>query len=511
MEIVGKVARGEAEWVAHAPSRAVVGALAAERAQAAGSAPADPAAAGRGRPAPHARARALPDSLLAIIRKALALDPAARYRSVEALQADLLAYQTGFATGAENAGAWKQAALFVKRHKAVSIATAILLVVISAALANVFLSERRQRLTIERLLSTAPTFVAQAGTLIGDGKFDDALDKLAFAIELAPRLARAHLLRAHALQTLLRFPEALASFQTALSLARDPAEVADARANIDLCEKIHRENLGQSELLPKSLAELTEALSRQGRMAEALALAPAAGLAEKFRYEAMLTKLMALFKIPASESDQFRKRLRIEDSGLFALDLSSLPISDLSPLQGLPIRSLHLNLCDNVSDLSPLKGMPLDDLEIGKTKVSDLSPLRGMKLKRLMAYNTKITDLSQLAGMPLKELHLAGCVEVSDLRPLKGMPLEKLNFEATKVADIAILRGMPLRELALIGTKVRDVAMVAELTALEALTIPPDAINIDALRHLPNLKRIGYAYGQLTSPAEFWARYDAHK
>ena len=98
----------------------------------------------------------VPDSLLAVCRQALALDSAARYRSVETLQADLLAYQTGFATSAEKAGAWKQFTLLVKRHQAVSIATAILLVVLSAALANVFLSERRQRATLARLRGTAP-------------------------------------------------------------------------------------------------------------------------------------------------------------------------------------------------------------------------------------------------------------------------------------------------------------------------------------------------------------------
>lgn len=91
------------------------------------------------------------------------------------------------------------------------------------------------------------------------------------------------------------------------------------------------------------------------------------------------------------------------------------------------------------------------------------------------------------------------------------MPLEKPNFEGTKVADIAVLSGVPLRELQLEDTKVRDMAMLTEFTALETLVFPSDAINVDALRHLPNLKRIGNIWHQLTSPAEFWTRYDAQQ
>ena len=59
----------------------------------------------------------------------MALDPAARYQNVAELQADILAYQNGFATGAEHAGLGKQLVLLVKRHKAASIGVAAVLLV----------------------------------------------------------------------------------------------------------------------------------------------------------------------------------------------------------------------------------------------------------------------------------------------------------------------------------------------------------------------------------------------
>ena len=61
--------------------------------------------------------RRAPESLLAVCRRTLALDRAKRYQRVEDLQADIAAYQGGFATSAENAGLGKQLILALKRHK----------------------------------------------------------------------------------------------------------------------------------------------------------------------------------------------------------------------------------------------------------------------------------------------------------------------------------------------------------------------------------------------------------
>lgn len=61
----------------------------------------------------------IPASLAAVVRKAMALDRAKRYATVEALQADIAAYQNGFATGAERAGLGKQVLLLIRRNRGV--------------------------------------------------------------------------------------------------------------------------------------------------------------------------------------------------------------------------------------------------------------------------------------------------------------------------------------------------------------------------------------------------------
>jgi hypothetical protein len=114
MAIVEKVARGEVEPLgsARAP-RAVPGAPP-------GSGGGGLSGGGAGDNTRGACAtRIIPGSLAAVVRKAMALRPEDRYGSVPELQADIAAYQAGFATSAENASLFKQAALLVRRHKGV--------------------------------------------------------------------------------------------------------------------------------------------------------------------------------------------------------------------------------------------------------------------------------------------------------------------------------------------------------------------------------------------------------
>ena len=90
--------------------------------------------------------------------KALALKPADRYWTVQELQKDIEAYQTGFATGAEKAGLGRQIGLMVKRHKGIFATLAACLVVIVVG-ATVFVL----RLNREKNVALAAQARAEAG------------------------------------------------------------------------------------------------------------------------------------------------------------------------------------------------------------------------------------------------------------------------------------------------------------------------------------------------------------
>ena len=69
---------------------------------------------------PHLPGGRVPESLDAVVLKAMSLQPADRYQSVPELQSEIGAYQNGFATEAENAGVARQLILLVKRNRAMS-------------------------------------------------------------------------------------------------------------------------------------------------------------------------------------------------------------------------------------------------------------------------------------------------------------------------------------------------------------------------------------------------------
>ena len=119
--------------------------------------------------------------------------------------------------------------------------------------------------------------------------------------------------------------------------------------------------------------------------------------------------------------------------------------------------------------------MPLTMLLIFRTKVTDLSPLKGMRLVGLSAFGTEITNISVLGGMPLTSVKLHDCDQITDVSPLTNCQ------------------------------------------ELENVTLPQSATNIDCLRTLPKLERLGFredpnnAYLPDKTAAEFWKDYDAKK
>jgi Leucine-rich repeat (LRR) protein len=132
------------------------------------------------------------------------------------------------------------------------------------------------------------------------------------------------------------------------------------------------------------------------------------------------------------------------------------PLTDLSPLSELPLRTLVLAKGE-LFDLSPLRGMPLTEFKCYGTRVSDLSPLTGMKLRILNCDGLHVSDISPLKGMPLEVLDLTG-TRVEDLTALAGMKLEQLGLERTKVCDLSLLKGMKLTALSVCGTSVSDLS-----------------------------------------------------
>ncbi len=104
---------------------------------------------------------------------------------------------------------------------------------------------------------------------------------------------------------------------------------------------------------------------------------------------------------------------------------------------------------EHVTDISPVRaliGLKSLSCSSGNGQLSDLSPLQGMQLTSLHVRHTQVFDLSPLKGMPLHELSCEN-TPVSDLLPLAGVPtLYTLSVKSTKItaAGVAALqRALP--------------------------------------------------------------------
>ncbi|MEQ1858796.1 MAG: protein kinase [Chthoniobacteraceae bacterium] len=520
-------------------------------------------------PLPHLPAGRVPESLSAVVMKALALDPDRRYQSVEEMQADLTAFQGGFATKAERAGVIKQSLLWAGRHKKEVTLIIIFAIVFhilvgwfffslkherdlvkherDAAVANYKLavesqrraeaSEKKAAVAIEDLRQTAPTFASDAQALLEDLKFGEALDKIDYAIGQQPQSADYLVLKGHVLQSMLRFADAKKSYEMAIAL--NP-KVAGAKLNLDLTAKLISEIGPDGKPSVATLRELQQSMLAQNRVDEA------------FGMLRQLTADRELFRKTIAEAFGklgLRDRTETNDDSTINLDLSGMDLTKgfgpqaekgprragmtgLRELRNRPIASINVD-GTRILDLTVLKGWKLEKLSLNNNPITDLLPLAGMKLRSLSAdgcpildlsplsgmpldtlrlrNNVRVADLTPLAGAPIENLVLAGCREIRYLTPLAAMPLQQLDLSRTSIADLTPLTKCPLRELNLEGcTDLTDLTPLTEMTSLEAVIIPRHCKDIEILRTHPTLRRLSYK--KLTEPVyEFWAAYDAQE
>jgi serine/threonine protein kinase/Leucine-rich repeat (LRR) protein len=133
-------------------------------------------------------------------------------------------------------------------------------------------------------------------------------------------------------------------------------------------------------------------------------------------------------------------------------------LTDAWPLRGLTsLRKLEIGNEREpglLSDLGFLRGTKLSELSLLNTRVSDLSPLQGMPLSRLQLNGGLIKDLGPLRGSKIAWLSISGC-PVIDLAPLRDVPLQKLDCDRAILLDASVLKtirtlktvnGLPVAE-----------------------------------------------------------------
>ena len=215
--------------------------------------------------APVAMGVEIPGALQAVTLKAMATDRNKRYASVETFAVDIESYQNGFATTAEDAGAWKRVKLWVGRNKVLAGSAAAMLVVVSGFTVKVVAEGKKATRALARLQETAPTFATRAEDALREGNFEEALKSIDFAVDLEPKNGGYHALRGNVLQVLVRWPEAVLAYQEAMR----HGESDKAQTNLFLTESLLAQAKKEGDA--KAKGALFEALNAQGRQYEAMA------------------------------------------------------------------------------------------------------------------------------------------------------------------------------------------------------------------------------------------------
>jgi serine/threonine protein kinase len=473
----------------------------------------------------------IPESLAAVVRKAMAFRREDRYASVGDLQRDIDAFQNGFATSAETKSAWKLLALFARRHKAAGLGVAAVMLVGAVLGTQAVLNGRKASSALEDLRKTASPMRELAEKEAQAGRFQEAMDKLDFAERLDPGHLPSLERRVWLLFGAKRMGAAVRALHVALE--RDPHNTVLAKMAPPL-EKLCKTSPAQWS--GQECKWLADELERRRLSGEAIAWTKDLRLGADARRDLVRKRLSTWLgsrpgMVELNPDREISVRLPpvsnlapLRGLPIDRLNIDRTAATDLSPLQGMPLVVLSAH-ASGITDLEALKGMPLRELIINECKISDLAPLRGAKLEKFRASGCQIEDFSVLKGMPLKVLTIernpglldldllkgaplmelnVGGLSVYDLGPLANMPLERLFLSGNPITDLSSLRGLPLKALSLqTCSRLRDLTPLLDLPSLADLTLPSSHTPADLLRKLPNLKVIN----SLAAPL-FWKEHD---
>jgi Leucine-rich repeat (LRR) protein len=158
--------------------------------------------------------------------------------------------------------------------------------------------------------------------------------------------------------------------------------------------------------------------------------------------------------------------------------------------------------------------MPLEYLDLSWIGATDASPLQGVPLRTLHWPGIPMRNLAQLRGLPLETLSVFRSGSLESLDGIQGSPLQVLSAYDSRLTDISALKGLSIVEADLGGNSISDFTALSGCQKLERLLISPKSSDIAHLQKLPKLGRIGFgnlgayanSWNTVPTAAEFWKK-----
>ncbi|WDE97615.1 protein kinase [Lentisphaera profundi] len=370
----------------------------------------------------------IPLPLEAVCLKAMSKDPNERYASVVELQKEILSYRNGFATSAEKASLLTLMRLWVKRHRSISIAS-LLLVLISIFAAWFMINnlklekinaiQRAEKLSLEKEFhvkmgkDAAPRFYQRAQIAFNSFNFDDAVNFCDSAVELDPSLKEAW-----GLKGLLHI--IYQEFNAAVKALEKNGEAPEL---LDLAKQFQK--IKDDDVLALSLDQFL-ALFKQGMENE------------QPKVVGGLVHYTAYSEMPLAKRIEFCK-------GVIIVHNKKLAISQVKNQKihfEYDRKNKHLDVSHNdwIQSALILQGFPAQSADLSHTKIKDFICFRNQPLKSLDVSYTKIIELNTLENYDLRNLNISHTA-IANIYKLRDMSLKTLNISHSAVRTSMNLTG----------------------------------------------------------------------
>lgn len=177
-------------------------------------------------------------------------------------------------------------------------------------------------------------------------------------------------------------------------------------------------------------------------------------------------------------------------------------ISDISPLEDLPLKTLALS-GNPISDFSPIaKLTKLQYLELCCTLFEDASLMKDMSHLRVLSLNdTYVRDIAPLKDLPLEEISLSTSNIIDDPEVLNYfINLKKLRIHEIRAEMIEPLGKMTnLRALDISRYPYEDLSKLSALNNLEELHIEDSSlVTLEGIEAFPYLRSLNIAHNNIT-------------
>lgn len=172
-------------------------------------------------------------------------------------------------------------------------------------------------------------------------------------------------------------------------------------------------------------------------------------------------------------------------------------LSDLPKLHHLT----ELSLCyQSISDLTPLEGLPLIRLALNGNLIRDLTPIPSISsLQELLIGQNPIYSVDALAACSSLQSIDLGDTYVVDISPLSANTTS-INLKNVPVVDYSpLLKMNSLRDLFLSNLSQLDISILSQLTDLTSLELNGSLMSIKPILTLGNLRSLALNESQLKS------------